>query len=49
MTVEVIKLKNICHYWLCSGVCFKNYIVGVLSREQTKMISWLAARRTSTA
>lgn len=28
MTVEVIKLKTICHYWLCSEVCSENYSVG---------------------
>lgn len=36
MTVEVIKLKTICHYWLCSEVCSENYSVGGLSCEQRK-------------
>lgn len=36
MTVEVIKLKTICHYWLCSEVCSENYSVGGSSCEQRK-------------
>lgn len=34
MTEEVIKLKNICHYWLCSEAHSKNYSAGGLSHEQ---------------
>lgn len=49
MTVEVIKLKNICHYWLCNEVHSKNYGVGGLPCEQRKRYPGLAARKNSKA
>lgn len=45
MTVEVIKLKTICHYWLCSEVCSEYYNVGGSSCEQGKRYPGKDSRR----